>query len=123
MSARRGDPGRDSAAFHWPCGGQFGPREFPPAGVVRALARDGDVMDVAFAQARAGDAHELRLLVELGKVSGADISHRGPQATCELMHDVSDRALVGHLTLHPLPHQLQPALDVLLHVTSDATPP
>ena len=51
-----------------------------PAGIIRAFAGDGDVVDVAFAQARAGDPHELRLVVELGQVSRADISHRRTQA-------------------------------------------
>ena len=32
-------------------------------------------MDVAFAQARAGDAHELRLAVEVAEVACTDIAH------------------------------------------------
>src|SRR6267154_5188921 len=92
-----------------------------PAGVIRALARDGDVVDMAFAQARAGDAHELRLLMELGEVSRADIPHRRAQSPGELMHDVSDRALVGHLTLDTLRHQLERVLDVLLEVAVGGT--
>src|ERR1700684_1879808 len=85
-----------------PCGGQSGALELGPAGVVRALARDGDVVNVAFAQACAGDAHELRFVVEFGEVFRADISHRRTQATGELMHHVADRTLVGHLALDAL---------------------
>src|SRR5205085_6567114 len=84
--------------------------------IVRRFARDGDVVDVAFAQARAGDAYELRLVVELGEVSRPDITHRGAQAAGELMHDVADRALVGHLALDALRHQFQRVLDVLLEI-------
>ncbi len=36
-----------------------------PAWIIRAFARDGHVVHVAFAQARAGDAHELGLVVEI----------------------------------------------------------
>src|SRR5438105_5067403 len=75
-----------------------------PTRIVRALARDRDVVDVAFAQARAGDADELGLVVEIGKVLGADIAHRRAQAAGELVHDVADRALVGHLALDALGH-------------------
>src|SRR6266704_3843748 len=79
--------GSNITAFRRACGGQFRPAELHPAGVVRAFAGDGDVVDVTFAQAGSGDAHELRLLMELGKVPGADISHRSAQAPRELMHD------------------------------------
>src|SRR5256885_6651259 len=109
--------GSNNTAFRGACGGQFRPAELHPAGVIRAFAGDGDVVDVAFAQAGSGDAHELRLLTELGKVFRPDISHRRPQAARELMHDVADRALVRHLALDTLQHQLERVLDVLLEVT------
>jgi len=48
-----------------------------PARIVRRFARDGDVVHMALAQAGAGDAHELCLLLELGDVLCADIAHRG----------------------------------------------
>src|SRR5262245_57345349 len=54
-----------------------------PRRIVRALARDGHVVHVAFAQARAGDAHEHGLGVQLGERLGADIAHRGAQAAGE----------------------------------------
>src|SRR4051812_47787432 len=46
-----------------------------PARIVRAFARDRHVVNVAFAQARAGDAHELRLVVKFGEIFRPDISH------------------------------------------------
>src|SRR5439155_15256606 len=55
-----------------------------PARIVRAFPRNRHVVDVAFAQARAGDADELRLVVEFGEVARADIAHRGAQASGEL---------------------------------------
>src|SRR5882757_11422274 len=98
-SAERRSPARTVPRFAALVVVNFGLPGLCPAGVVRALARDGDVVDVAFAQARAGDAHELRLLMELGQVPRADVSHRRAQAAGELMHDVADWALVGHLAL------------------------
>src|ERR1700756_1836896 len=77
----------------------------PPARIVRAFARDRHVMDVAFTQAGAGDAHELRLVVEFGEIARAHITHRRAQAACKLMHDVGDRTLVGHLALDAFGHQ------------------
>jgi hypothetical protein len=35
---------------------------------------------MAFAKSRAGDAHEARLVLELGDGLGPDIAHRGAQA-------------------------------------------
>ena len=90
--------------------------ELHPARIVRAFAGDRDVMDVAFAQARVGDADELRLLVEFGEVAGADIAHRGAKAAGELVQHVADRALVGHLAFDAFRHQLQRVLDVLLEI-------
>src|SRR5436309_1988390 len=87
-----------------------------PARIVRAFPRNRHVVNVAFAQARAGDADELRLLVEFGEVACADIAHRGTQTAGELVHDVADRALVRHLALDALGHQLERVLDVLLEV-------
>src|SRR5439155_26898096 len=86
------------------------------ARIIRGFARDGDVVDVAFAQARAGDADELRLLVEFRQIARADIAHRRSETTGELVHHVADRALVGHLALDALGDQLQRVLDVLLKV-------
>ena len=44
-------------------------------------------------------------------VACADIAHRGAQAADELVQDVADRALVGHLALDAFGHQLQRVLD------------
>jgi len=73
-------------------------------------------MDMALAQARAGDADELRLGMEFGEIAGPDIAHRGAQAAGELVHDIADRALVGHLALDALRHQLQRVPDILLEI-------
>src|SRR6185312_12482902 len=50
------------------------------AWIIRAFPRDGHVVDVAFAQAGPGDAHELSLVVEFGEVPRADIAHGRTQA-------------------------------------------
>ena len=54
-----------------------------PARIIRAFARDGDVVDVAFAQARAGDADELGFLVEFGEVSRAAMGYVGARNLAE----------------------------------------
>src|SRR5439155_242000 len=54
---------------------------FPAGVVVGSFARDGDVMDMAFAQARAGDAHELRLAVEFRDGAATGVPHRGTPAS------------------------------------------
>jgi hypothetical protein len=59
--------------------------------IVRALASDGDVVDVALAKPGAGDAHEARLLLELRDRLRPDIAHGGAQASGELIHDRSRR--------------------------------
>jgi hypothetical protein len=65
--------------------------------IVRALASDGDVVDVALAKSGAGDAHEARLLLELRDRLRPDIAHGGAQASgeLELMHDRSRRTAIG----------------------------
>ena len=45
--------------------------------------------------------------LELGEVARADIAHGGAQAARQLVQDRRDRALVGHLALDALGHQLQ----------------
>src|SRR5437016_13404464 len=88
----------------------------PPRRIVRALARDRHVVHVAFAQAGAGDAHELRLLVQLGQRARADIAHGGAQTAGELVQHGRGRALVGHLAFDALRDKLERVLDVLLEV-------
>ena len=74
-------------------------------------------MHVAFPKSRAGDADEFRLGMKFGKILGADIAHGSAQAAGELMQHGCSRALVGHLSLDALGHQLERVLDVLLEVT------
>jgi hypothetical protein len=65
--------------------------------IVRALAGDGDVVDVALAKSGAGDAHEARLLLELRNRFRPDIAHGGAQAPGELVHDRRRRTAIGRL--------------------------
>ena len=55
--------------------------------VVGRLARDRDIMRVAFAQARIRNLHELGLLMQFCKGSRAGVAHGGPQAAHELVQD------------------------------------
>ena len=87
-----------------------------PAWIIRALPGDGHVMHMAFAQARRGDAYELRFLLQILDRLGADIAHGRAQAARQLVQDTADRATIGHLSLNTFRHQLQRVLDVLLEI-------
>src|SRR6185312_115060 len=67
------------------------------AAVVRRLACDGHVMDMAFVQSRARDLHEGRVVTELLEVVRAGVAHGGAEAPRELMQHVAGRSLVRHL--------------------------
>src|SRR5207248_8359482 len=59
-----------SAVFAFPAGSTRA------AGVVGGFAGDDDIVHVAFAHPRAGDAHELRALVQFVDGAAAGIAHR-----------------------------------------------
>src|SRR5262249_26045051 len=111
---RLGNPVRPRAQWHTASAGQGDPAWVGAAPIVRRLARNGNVVHVALTQAGAGNADELRLLVEFVEAARADIAHRGAQAADQLMQDVADRSLVRHLPFDALRHKLQRVLDVLL---------
>src|SRR5438105_4223766 len=85
------------------------------APVIRSFLRDRHVVRMRFAQARGGDAHELRLLHVLDR-RGSAVAHRLPQASDKLMQDRRDCALVSHASLDPLGNELRHVLDVALEV-------
>src|SRR5688572_25003186 len=62
--------------------------------VVRGFFGDEDVMHVAFAQARACDAHETRAFLHLGDGLAPGITHPRAQAADELRDDLRNRAAV-----------------------------
>src|SRR5258708_33886380 len=70
------------------------PSDFLP--VIRRLAGDGDIVDVALAQARSGDLHEAAIPLHLRGVAVAGIAHRRPQPADDVVDDVGDRALLRH---------------------------
>src|SRR5271166_5297257 len=55
--------------------------------VVRSFARDHDVVHMAFAQAGSADAHESRLLLQLGDRLAAAVTHAGLQSAHHLVDD------------------------------------
>src|SRR6266851_4201416 len=89
--------------------------------VVRRLAGDRDVVDVALAQTRAGDADEGAVFLHLGDRAVAGIAHRRAQAADQLMHDVADRPLVRHAAFDPFGDQLQRVDDFLLEIAVGRT--
>src|SRR5580704_12853250 len=84
--------------------------------VVGGFAGDRDVVDVALPQAGEGDAAEPRVFLQLTDGAAAGVAHAGLQSADELVHHVADRPLVADTALHPLGHQLELVLDVLLEV-------
>src|SRR5262249_44258701 len=87
-----------------------------PRGIIRALARDDDIVHVTLAHARARDAHELGLLVQLLQGLRTHIAHGGAQAAAELVQHGRRRALVRYLAFDAFGHELERVLDVLLEV-------
>src|SRR3954466_1017794 len=83
--------------------------------VIRRLLGDRHVVRVALAQARAGDAHEARLL-ELPHRGRARVAHGLAQAADQLAQDVANRTLVRDAGLHALVDQVSRILDVALEV-------
>ncbi len=73
-------------------------------------------MHVALVERRAGNLHEHRVVAEVLQVVRAGIAHRGPQPARQLVQHVARGALVGHLALDALGHQLQAVPHVLLEV-------
>src|SRR5712692_3817122 len=67
------------------------------------LAAEGGVR-VALAQARGGDAHELRALDQLGQAVGAQVAHARAQSAHELEQHVADRSAIGDHGLDALGH-------------------
>src|SRR5689334_1098769 len=87
----------------------------PSATIVRRLFRDRHVMRVRLAEARAGDAHEARVLHRLDRGRAA-VPHRLAESADELVDDGGERPLVADAALDPLRDQLLGILDVPLEV-------
>src|SRR5262245_31098924 len=74
--------------------------------VIGRLLGDRDIVHVALAHARAGDAPERGPRTHLLDVVAARVAHRGTQATGELIENRDEAALVGHAALDALGHEL-----------------
>ena len=62
-------------------------------GIVRGFLGDGNIVRMAFLQARARDADELGVFVQGGDVLRAAIAHATAQAAHELEHGFGEQAL------------------------------
>src|SRR6476661_10502470 len=85
------------------------------AAIVRCLLRDRHVVRMTLAQARGGDADELRALHLLDRRRAA-IAHCLTQPADQLMQDRRDRPLVGNAPFDALRDELVDVLDVTLEV-------
>src|SRR3546814_19561304 len=73
-------------------------------------------MDMAFTQARIGDADKAGALLQLVDRMRASIAQRGLDTAEKLMDPVLCRPLVGHLAFTSLGHTIQFVLGVLLEI-------
>ena len=85
--------------------------------IIRRLAGDRDVVDMAFGEACVGDANELRPLLQLRDGLRSGVTHRCLHPADQLVNDFPHRAFVRHLPLDAFRHELQMILDVLLEIT------
>src|SRR5579862_5395930 len=76
-------------------------------GIVGGFPGDHDIVDVAFAEAGAADAHEAGLLQEFGNLRAAAVAHARLQATDHLVDDHRDRAAVRHTSFDALGDELR----------------
>src|SRR5689334_12046949 len=74
--------------------------------VVGGFLGDGDVVDVAFAQAGVADTDEARLLLDLGDAGAADVSHAALETADELVDHHGDGAAIGNTALDTFRYEL-----------------
>src|SRR3546814_3352322 len=74
--------------------------------IIRRLARDRNIVDMAFAQPGAGDLDEFRALAQVLEGAAAGIAHRRLHATDKLAAHILRRLLARHLPLAPFGNQL-----------------
>src|SRR5665213_2086550 len=70
--------------------------------VVRRLPGDDHIVHVTFTQSGAGDAHELRLLLQFRNVGASQVAHAGAQAADELEDHGLERSTIGDASLNAL---------------------
>src|SRR5438876_6904348 len=74
--------------------------------IVRRLAGDDDVVNVALAQAGAADADKARLLLQFGNAGAADVTHPRAQAADELLRHHRKRTAIGNPTFNSFRNKL-----------------
>src|SRR5690554_5901465 len=74
--------------------------------VVRGFPRDHHVVDVALLERGGRDAHEARLLAQLGEIRRAAVAHPRAQAAHELVDAAREAAAIRHAALDALGHEL-----------------
>src|SRR5918993_1888438 len=102
---------------HWPPLPLVGAAIVLPSRIVRRLAGDRDVVDMAFRQARARDADETRALLQVLDGLRARVAHRRLHTPDQLVDDLAYRPLVWDLSLDAFRNELQLVADVLLEIS------
>ena len=84
--------------------------------VVGGFSGYGDVVDVAFAEAGAGDAAEAGVGLEVLDVGAAGVAHSGAEAADELVDDGGDGAFVADTAFDAFGDEFEGVFYFLLEV-------
>ena len=88
--------------------------------IIRRLAGDHDVVHVALAQAGSADAHEARLLLQLGNRGAAAVAHADLRPPTIWWTIIADRSAIGHAAFNAFGHQLVQAVAIAVAARSAA---
>src|SRR5207248_3368566 len=83
--------------------------------IVGRLARDDDVVNVAFTQTGGSDSHKAAALLQFAKIGRTAISHAAAQPAGELVDETAERPLIRNAAFHALGHRF-PAIRRLLSI-------
>src|SRR5208282_6301409 len=84
--------------------------------IIRALAGDRDIVNMAFAQTCRRNSNKPRARLKFRYVGSSDITHGGAQSANQLVQDHRGRTAIRHLSLDTLGYELQLVGDVLLEI-------
>src|SRR5271170_1485891 len=88
--------------------------------IVRSLARDDDVVDVAFAQSGIRDAHKAGFCLQVLDRSTAQIAHAGTQSADELVDHCFKRSAMGHAAFNAFRNELGQTILTIAFAGNDA---
>src|SRR3569833_1555583 len=88
--------------------------------VVGSFLGNGDVVDVAFAEAGVADANEARLLLYLGDAGAADIPHAALETADELVDHHGNGTAIGNAAFDTFRNKLRETVSGAVAVAAHA---